>query len=209
MILHPSLASADSLWLGSIINKLANQNIGSLHLDIEDGNFINNITFGIKLVKAVAQATEHALSIHLMVSQPLFWIRELAPFSPKWIFFHPEAVQNPSEIIAEIKKIKAKAGIALNPSTPVAPYQYLINKLDALMLMTSEPDGENQQFIPSIVDKIQQIPPLFSQLEYWADGGISADKIQSLKKVGINNLVIGRALFSTDDYENTIKQLSN
>ncbi|EMG9288816.1 epimerase [Providencia stuartii] len=209
MILHPSLASADPLWLGSIINKLANQNIGSLHLDIEDGNFINNITFGIKLVKAAAQATEHALSIHLMVSQPLFWIRELAPFSPKWIFFHPEAVQNPSEIIAEIKKIKAKAGIALNPSTPVAPYQYLINKLDALMLMTSEPDGENQQFIPSIVDKIQQIPPLFSQLEYWADGGISADKIQSLKKVGINNLVIGRALFSTDDYENTIKQLSN
>ncbi|SUC46319.1 Ribulose-phosphate 3-epimerase [Providencia stuartii] len=129
--------------------------------------------------------------------------------APKWIFFHPEAVQNPSEIIAEIKKIKTKAGIALNPSTPVAPYQYLINKLDALMLMTSEPDGENQQFIPSIVDKIQQIPPLFSQLEYWADGGISADKIQSLKKVGINNLVIGRALFSTDDYENTIKQLSN
>ncbi|EOY8495097.1 epimerase [Providencia stuartii] len=209
MILHPSLASADPLWLGSIINKLANQNIGSLHLDIEDGNFINNITFGIKLVKAVAQATEYALSIHLMVSQPLFWIRELAPFSPKWIFFHPEAVQNPSEIIAEIKKIRAKAGIALNPSTPVASYQYLINKLDALMLMTSEPDGENQQFIPSIVDKIQQIPPLFSQLEYWADGGISADKIQSLKKVGINNLVIGRALFSTDDYENTIKQLSN
>ncbi|WP_368877612.1 epimerase [Providencia vermicola] len=209
MILHPSLASADPLCLGSVIDKLANQNIGSLHLDIEDGNFIHNITFGSKLVKAVVQATKQAISIHLMVSQPLFWVRELAPFAPKWIFFHPEAVNNSSEIIAEIKKIGAKAGIALNPSTAVAPYQYLTDKLDAVMVMTSEPDGEDQQFIPLMVEKIQQVSSLFHPLDCWVDGGISADKMPLLKKMGINNIVLGRALFTTDDYEKTIKQFSD
>ncbi|MGO2306918.1 MAG: epimerase [Providencia sp.] len=207
MILHPSLASADPLWLGAAVDKLANENIGSLHLDIEDGNFISNITFGTKMVKAIRHTTKQAISVHLMVSKPLFWIRELLPFHPQWIFFHPENIQNPSEIIAEIRKIGSKVGLSLNPATPIAPYQYLYEKLDAVMIMTSEPDGQNQQFIPAMVDKIQQVAQLLPQLECWADGGVGFDNISLLKAAGAKHLVVGRALFSSENLTLTLDQL--
>ena len=207
MILHPSLASADPLWLGSAVDKLTNEDIGSLHLDIEDGNFISNITFGTKMVKAIRRTTKQAISIHLMVSQPFFWIRELLPFHPEWIFFHPENIQNPSEIIAEIRKVGSKAGLSLNPATSIAPYQYLFEKLDAVMVMTSEPDGDNQQFIPAMVDKIQQVTQLLPQLEYWVDGGVSLDNISLLKAAGAKHLVVGRALFSSENLTMTLDQL--
>ncbi|MCW2253978.1 protein sgcE [Providencia alcalifaciens] len=207
MIIHPSLASADPLRLGDIMDNFANEEIGSLHLDIEDGNFISNITFGLKVVKAVSQVTKHALSIHLMVVQPAFWIRELAPFSPKWIFFHPEVVQNPSEIIAEIKKIGVKAGLALNPATQFEPYQYLIEQFDAVMVMTSEPDGHHQQFISNMKDKIQKITQMSPKLACWVDGDVNLDNITILKKAGATHCVVGRSLFSNDNYAITLEKL--
>lgn len=144
MILHPSLASADPLRYAEALTALHDAPLGSLHLDIEDTSFINNITFGMKTIQAVAQHTRHPLSLHLMVSSPQRWLPWLAAIRPGWIFIHAESVQNPSEILADIRAIGAKAGLALNPATPLLSYRYLALQLDALMIMTSEPDRIKQ-----------------------------------------------------------------
>lgn len=112
MILHPSLASADPLRYAEALTALHDAPLGSLHLDIEDTSFINNITFGMKTIQAVAQHTRHPLSFHLMVSSPQRWLPWLAAIRPGWIFIHAESVQNPSEILADIRAIGAKAGRA-------------------------------------------------------------------------------------------------
>lgn len=156
MILHPSLASADPLRYAEALTALHDAPLGSLHLDIEDTSFINNITFGMKTIQAVAQYTRHPLSFHLMVSSPQRWLPWLAAIRPGWIFIHAESVQNPSEILADIRAIGAKAGLALNPATPLLPYRYLALQLDALMIMTSEPDGRGQQFIAAMCEKVSQ-----------------------------------------------------
>lgn len=156
MILHPSLASADPLRYAEALTALHDAPLGSLHLDIEDTSFINNITFGMTTIQAVAQYTRHPLSFHLMVSSPQRWLPWLAAIRPGWIFIHAESVQNPSEILADIRAIGAKAGLALNPATPLLPYRYLALQLDALMIMTSEPDGRGQQFIATMCEKVSQ-----------------------------------------------------
>lgn len=120
MILHPSLASADPLRYAEALTALHDAPLGSLHLDIEDTSFINNITFGMKTIQAVAQHTRHPLSFHLMVSSPQRWLPWLAAIRPGWIFIHAESVQNPSEILADIRAIGAKAGLALNPAAAIA-----------------------------------------------------------------------------------------
>src|SRR5690606_33038803 len=146
--LHPSLASADPLTLGDTLARLNGLSVGSLHIDIEDTSFINNITFGMKTITAVARSTHHPLSFHLMLANPRPWLEWLAPFAPAWIFFHAEALANPADDLAAIRRIGAKAGLAFNPATPVDHYAYLAERLDALLIMTSEPDGEGQRFIP-------------------------------------------------------------
>lgn len=155
MILHPSLASADPLHYGATLSALADADIGSLHLDIEDSSFINNITFGLKTVQAVAQQTTHPLSFHFMIARPQSWFPILAEIKPAWIFVHAEALAYPSETLAEIREIGAKAGLAVNPATPIDGYRYLAPQLDALMVMTSEPDGVGQQFIPTLCAKVR------------------------------------------------------
>ncbi|VEA12192.1 Protein sgcE [Salmonella enterica subsp. enterica] len=208
MILHPSLASADPLRYAEALTALHDAPLGSLHLDIEDTSFINNITFGMKTIQAVAQYTCHPLSFHLMVSSPQRWLPWLAAIRPGWIFIHAESVQNPSEILADIRAIGAKAGLALNPATPLLPYRYLALQLDALLIMTSEPDGRGQQFIAAMCEKVSQSREHFPAAECWADGGITLRAARLLAAAGAQHLVIGRALFTTANYDVTLSQFT-
>lgn len=208
MILHPSLASADPLHYGATLSALADADIGSLHLDIEDSSFINNITFGLKTVQAVAQQTTHPLSFHFMIARPQSWFPILAEIKPAWIFVHAEALAYPSETLAEIREIGAKAGLAVNPATPIDGYRYLAPQLDALMVMTSEPDGVGQQFIPPQCAKVRQVREYFPQAACWADGGITLSAAQHLATAGAQHLVVGRALFSSENYHTTLSRFA-
>ncbi|POT55246.1 epimerase [Citrobacter amalonaticus] len=208
MIVHPSLASANPLHYGRELTALDNMDLGSLHLDIEDSSFINNITFGMKTVQAVARQTQHPLSFHFMVARPQPWLAQLSALKPNWIFVHAETLEYPSEILAEIRNIGAKAGLAFNPATPVEAYHYLVPQLDALMVMTSEPDSLGQRFIPSMCAKIGKIREIFPQAECWADGGITLMAAQQLAAAGVQHAVVGRALFSSSDYRTTLSQFS-
>ncbi|EEC4090251.1 TPA: epimerase, partial [Salmonella enterica] len=127
---------------------------------------------------------------------------------PGWIFIHAESVQNPPEILADIRAIGAKAGLALNPATPLLPYRYLALQLDALMIMTSEPDGRGQQFIAAMCEKVSQGREHFPAAECWADGGITLRAARLLAAAGAQHLVIGRALFTTANYDVTLSQFT-
>ena len=208
MILHPSLASADPLHYGTTLTALADADMGSLHLDIEDSSFINNITFGLKTVQAVARQTTHPLSFHFMISRPQDWFSALAELKPAWIFVHAEALAYPSETLAQIRLIGAKAGLAFNPATPVDAYCYLAPHLDALMGMTSEPDGVGQQFIPALCEKVRRVRDCFPEAACWADGGITLSAAQQLATAGAQHLVVGRALFSSENYHATLSRFA-
>ena len=203
--LHPSLASADPLTLGATLTRLSELPVGSLHVDIEDTSFISNITFGMKTVNAVAHHTAHPLSFHFMVANPRPWLEWIAPLKPGWIFFHAEALANPAEDLAAIRRTGAKAGLAFNPATAVEPYAYLNGQIDALLIMTSEPDGEGQRFIPSMMNKVKTAASLFPQATVWADGGIDLTVASALRENGAEHLVLGRALFSGDDLSGILR----
>lgn len=209
MILHPSLASADPLRYGEALAALEHTAIGSVHLDIEDTSFISNVTFGLKTVNAVARHTAHPLSFHLMVSRPDVWLSALAALRPAWIFVHAEALDNPSEVLTAIRATGARAGLAFNPATDPGSYRYLAPRLDALLIMTSEPDGEQQQFIPAMMEKVRQARAAFPDAQCWADGGINHAAARLAARAGAQHLVIGRALFSSPDYPTTLAQLAS
>lgn len=204
--IHPSLASANHLALGEEIRLLCGAEVASLHLDIEDSSFIRNITFGLKTATQIAEASYWPLSIHLMVADPLPWVTWLSPLRPKWIFAHAETLNNPSEILTAVRKTGAKAGLAFNPATPLDPYNYLAERLDSVMIMTSEPDGERLAFNERLVHKVAQAASLFATSEIWADGGITLTSAKTLLTAGAQHLVLGRAIFSTNDYPRSIGQ---
>ena len=208
MILHPSLASANPLNYGRELTALDNLDFGSLHLDIEDSSFINNITFGMKTVQAVARQTPHPLSFHFMLARPQRWFNALAEIRPAWIFVHAETLDYPSETLTEIRHTGARAGLVFNPATPIDAWRYLASELDGVMVMTSEPDGQGQRFIPSMCEKIQKVRTAFPQTECWADGGITLAAAQQLAAAGAQHMVIGRALFSSSDYRATLAQFA-
>lgn len=204
--LHPSLASAHPLTLGESLARLNALPVGTLHIDIEDTSFISNITFGMKTVSAIAGATHHALSFHLMVANPRRWLEWIAPLTPAWVFFHAEALANPAGDLAAIRHIGAKAGLAFNPVTPVEHYEYLRESLDALLIMTSEPDGQGQRFIPAMMNKAARAARLFPDAAIWADGGVDLAVAPALLRDGVEHLVLGRALFGRDDIALAIQQ---
>ncbi|MCD1125763.1 epimerase [Jinshanibacter sp. LJY008] len=202
--IHPSLASACQLELGNTLDRLNTATLGSIHLDIEDTSFIRNITFGLKTVTQVAAATPHPLSFHLMVNDPFPWVEWLKPLNPAWIFVHVETLANPAEVLALIKGIGSKAGLAFNPVTSLEPYYYLASQADSIMIMTSEPDGIGQHFNPLLIEKVTRAASLFKTMEIWADGGITLAAASKLYVAGARHLVLGRALFSSEDYMTSI-----
>ncbi|WP_318373156.1 epimerase [Enterobacter sp.] len=206
LLLHPSLASADPLTLGETLARLNRLSVGSLHVDIEDTSFINNITFGLKTVNAIASNTHHPLSFHLMLANPRPWLEWLAPFSPAWIFFHAEALANPADDLAAIRRTGAKAGLAFNPATPVDNYGYLAELLDAVLIMTSEPDGEGQRFIPSMMGKVAKAAALFPKTAIWADGGVDRSVLAALRHYGAKHLVAGRAIVNQGDIARAMRE---
>ncbi|MBM1020196.1 epimerase [Enterobacter sp. A11] len=203
--LHPSLASADPLILGETLIRLNALPVGTLHIDIEDTSFISNITFGMKTINAVAHSTPHLLSFHLMLANPRPWLEWIAPLRPGWIFFHAEALANPAEDLAAIRRTGAKTGLALNPATPVASYAYLREHLDGLLIMTSEPDGEGQRFIPAMVGKVADAAARFPKTAIWADGGVDPAVAPALRKSGAQHLVLGRTVFSHSDISRALQ----
>jgi ribulose-phosphate 3-epimerase len=174
-----------------------------LHLDIMDGHFVPNITFGPGIIKGIRKITNLVLDAHLMISQPYKWIERFVEVGVDWISFHIEAEEKVYETIELVKKFNKKVGVAINPYTPVEKIQPWLNYLDFVVIMTVNPGFGGQSFIESPLEKIKQLKNTPVQIE--VDGGIKLHNLAKVLKAGAHIIVSGSGIFNTSSPLNTLQ----
>lgn len=211
-IISPSLLSADFNHLGTEIEKLNAIDDLWYHLDIMDGHFVPNLTFGIPVIKSLAKIAQHPLDAHLMVTNPqdyLDWLSDLAIHN---FTFHWEAAVHHYRLIDAAKEKFSSVGISLNPSTPlnVIP-PALLKRLDLLLIMGVNPGFSAQKYIPETLDKVQEAQRLKEELgatfTIQIDGGVGPANIRELTHAGAKNFVSGNYIFSQQDYRQAVDAL--
>lgn len=198
-----SVLSADMLELKSEIRKLEENGIDMLHFDVMDGIFVNNITFGLPVLQQVRKVTDITLDVHLMIEDPIKYVRRFAEFGADIICFHVESSSDTAETIKAIKECGVKAAIAIKPATPAeAVYEYL-PCIDMVLVMTVEPGFGGQSFITETVDKVRAVREKINELglsvDVEVDGGINSSTAHTVREAGANVLVSGSYLFAADN----------
>lgn len=190
MRISPSIASANLANIEKEIEKIGNQ-YDSLHIDIEDGNFVQNITFGLNTVKAIRKLTDKPFSAHLMVTKPEDYIDELIKLNCSHIFIHGECSMYLKRFFYKIRENKIKAGLALNPLSNINDYKHLFDDIDAVLYLTSEVDGHGEKFQSLVLEKIKYL----DNIETWIDGGVNFSNIHLLP-THTSYVVMGRGIFN-------------
>ena len=207
----PSILSADFTRLYDEIKAVEKAGADYIHIDVMDGHFVPNITFGPLIVKAVRRITSLPLDVHLMISDPDRYISAFADAGADIITFHAEASVHIHRTVQNIKKRGKKVWISLNPATSLSVLEYVLEDLDLVLLMTVNPGFEAQMFISSVLPKIrklrEQVDAKGLKCEIEVDGGINLDTIEMVSSAGADVFVAGSAIFYSDDYEATIKKM--
>jgi len=205
-IILPSIASANPLCYAEEVRRLGT--VPHLHFDIEDGNFIPNITFGMKTVRAVSSISKAEKDAHLMTTNPMEYIDPLHEAGMQAICFQIESALYPLQALNKIKKLGMKAGLAVNLKTPLEQLRMFLGNIDYLLVMTSEADYGNQDFHPLAVERVKQAKEmLYPGTQLWVDGGVGLDQLRLLVQAGIDAAVMGRAVFQSPDPEAAVYQM--
>lgn len=199
MKLLPSIASANPLAIGDVIKNL--EPWPFLHIDIEDGNFIPNITFGMKTVRAIcANVKNKEIQVHLMVNHPMDYLEDLADCGVSAVVVQLEALDYPMRFLNQCKKLGMKTGLALNMKTPLEDTVMFWEVLDQLLLMTAEPDCAGEElFHPALHRALETGASRREGIELYVDGGLTMDALRQLKIAGVDGAVLGRLVFQTAD----------
>lgn len=207
----PSLLAADFLNLQKEIQAVEVAGADLLHLDIMDGHFVPNITFGPELVKAIRRITGMPIEVHLMISNPEDFVAKFAEAGADIITIHPEVTYHLNRTIETIRSHGCKPGVALNPATPLNALEYVIQSLDLVLIMTVDPGFGGQSFQRAMLPKIMRLKEMVSarslQLDIAVDGGIDLNTIQLVALAGANMFVSGTGIFKTEDYGKTISEM--
>lgn len=210
-IISPSVLSADFLNLGRDIEMLNQSKAEWIHLDIMDGLFVPNISFGLPVVQAIRKATTKTLDVHLMIEQPERYITAFADAGADVLTLHYEASRHLHRAMQQIRDAGMKAGVVLNPHTPVDLLQDLLPYLDLVLLMSVNPGFGGQKFIPQILDKTVRLKKMIEKrgLEVLieVDGGVNAETAAQLFDAGADALVAGSYVFGSEDPQKTIERL--
>lgn len=211
--ISPSILAADFACLGDEVTAICEAGCDYVHVDVMDGHFVPNLTIGPSVVKAIKPHASKPLDVHLMISPVDSFIDLFAEAGADIITFHPEAGPHPHRTVQAIKAAGCKAGISLNPATPIAALEELIDDIDLILVMSVNPGFGGQKFIKTQLDKIRRIRDLITaagrQIELEVDGGVNSENAEDIIAAGADVLVAGTAVFQNgrQAYADNIKAL--
>jgi ribulose-phosphate 3-epimerase len=207
----PSILSADFSKLGEEIIAVEKGGADYIHVDVMDGHFVPNITIGPLIVEAIRPITKLPLDVHLMIENPDQYIEAFAKAGADFITVHVEACRHLHRTVQNIKSFGIKAGVVLNPATPVESIQHIIGDIDMVLLMSVNPGFGGQKFIPEVLPKIRKVKEIAEQkgldIEIEIDGGVNSETAKLCMEAGANVLVAGSAIYNEEDYAKAISQI--
>ena len=208
--LSPSILTADFADLKTQLKELEKGGADFVHLDIMDGSFVPNLTFGQPVVRSIANATSLPLDVHLMIVRPELCLEEFALPQTEYITVHEEACLHLHRTVQQIKALGKKAGVALNPATSLSVLDYILPELDMVLLMSVNPGFGGQKFIESSWQKIRDLDRLRKEknpdLLIELDGGVNLGNAAALKEAGVDVFVAGNAVFSAEDMAQRVEE---
>lgn len=207
----PSILAADFRKLGEEILLVEEAGVEYLHLDVMDGLFVPNLTFGVPIVKALRPFSKLIFDVHLMVEKPEEKVQAFAKAGTDIFSFHIEATQHAHRLLQSIHALGMKAGVSLNPSTSLSTIEEILPHIDMVLLMSVNPGFGGQKFIVETVDKISRLRKMIKdrqlQVEIEVDGGINKDTVKDVVKAGADVLVAGSAIFGAKDIKKQVAEL--
>jgi ribulose-phosphate 3-epimerase len=206
----PSILNADLANLATEVGRIPSADF--IHVDVMDNHFVPNLTIGLPVVESLRKATTTPLDIHLMIADPDRWAPGFAEAGAQSVTFHAEAAHAPVRLARELRAKGARAGIALNPATPIDACATMLGEVDMVLLMTVEPGFGGQSFLDLVLPKITAIRKLVSasNLDVWiqVDGGVAVDTIERAAEAGADTFVAGSAVYRAVDPDAMVKQLA-
>lgn len=207
--ISPSILSADFSKLGEEVAAAEKAGAELIHVDVMDGHFVPNITIGPLVVKAIRDVTKLPFDVHLMIEDPDKYIKEFADSGADIITVHEEASVHLHRTIQNIKECGAKAGVSLNPATPLGSIEDILPNVDMVLIMSVNPGFGGQKFIPESIQKIKQLEEMISErkldVEIEVDGGVTVDNVSEVDWAGADIVVMGSAFYTSENYAATVK----
>ncbi|MCV2518836.1 MAG: ribulose-phosphate 3-epimerase [Candidatus Lightella neohaematopini] len=213
-LISASIISANFAFLGQDIENVVKAGIDLIHFDVMDNHYVPNLTIGPLVLKSLRNyGITTPIDVHLMVNPVESLILDFAKAGANYISFHVEATSHIDKLLRIIKNYGCKAGLAFNPATPLSYLEYVIDKIDLVLIMSVNPGYSNQLFIPSVLNKIKQLNNIITNnnldIDIAVDGGIKLNNIEIISKMGANIFVIGSEIFNSDNYFLTIKNIKS
>jgi len=207
-IIAPSILSADFSKLGQEIKDVEAAGADWIHVDVMDGHFVPNITIGPLVAKAVRSVTDLPLDVHLMIENPDLYVEEFIKAGATYVTIHPEACYHVHRTVHAIKEAGAKAGVSLNPATPLSAIEWILDDIDLVLIMSVNPGFGGQKFIPQSLEKIAELKSMIAarnlNVIIEVDGGVNKGTIASVSQAGADAFVAGSAIFGSEDYQKSI-----
>lgn len=209
--LAPSILSADFARLLEDVKKVENAGCEYLHIDVMDGHFVPNITLGPAIVKSLRKDVDMVFDAHLMIENPDNYIKDFVDAGCDIITVHQEACVHLHRTIQNIKSHGIKAGVSLNPATPIESIKHILGDVDMVLLMSVNPGFGGQSYIPFVTDKIKDLKSIIDEkglnVDIQVDGGVKSTNIAEVVSAGANIIVAGSAIFNSDSIEGAVKAL--